>query len=166
MATATKEILKAESMDVLAAKGYHAGRELKKCEAENINAYVSPKAPATPDNGLYPVTTFTCNPEDYTYTCPASETLRTNNFWYKHSGKGKTEAYRFLQYTAWVYLYPHERKNSGVRRGWARIYRLQPGSMCFNTWPARIVQSTGKVLINCFLPSFLANFGILKAIGF
>jgi transposase len=99
MATATKEILKAESMDALADKGYHTGGELKKCEAENITAYVSPKAPATPDNGLYPVTTFTYNPEDDTYTCPAGETLRTNNVWYKHSGKGKTEAYRFLRYT-------------------------------------------------------------------
>jgi transposase len=99
MAIAAKEILKAESMDVLADKGYHTGEELKKCEAENITAYVSPKAPATPDNGLYTVTTFTYNPEDDTYTCPAGETLCTNNVWYKHSGKGKTEAYRFLRYT-------------------------------------------------------------------
>jgi transposase len=99
MATATKEILGAESIDVLADKGYHTGEELKKCEEENITAYVSPKAPSTPDNGLYPVTVFTYNTEKDTYTCPAGETLRTNNVWYKHSGKGKTEVYQFRRYT-------------------------------------------------------------------
>jgi transposase len=99
MAKAANEILNAESLDVLADKGYHTGEELNKCEDENITAYVSPKAPSTPDNGLYPVTTFTYNPEDDTYTCPAGETLHTNNVWYKHSVKGKTEAYRFRRYT-------------------------------------------------------------------
>jgi transposase len=99
MAIAAKEILDAESMDVLADKGYHTGEELKKCGDENITAYVSPKAPSTPDNGLYPVTAFTYNPEDDAYTCPAGETLHTNHVWYKHSGKGKTEAYRFRRFT-------------------------------------------------------------------
>ena len=56
MASATKEILQSEEMDVLADKGYH-------------------------------------------YTCPAGETLTTNNVWYKHSSKGRNEAYQFLRYT-------------------------------------------------------------------
>ncbi len=99
MATAAKEILNAESMNVLADKGYHTGEELKKCKAENITAYVSPKAPSTPDNGLYPITAFTYNTENDTYTCPVGETLRTNNVWYKHSGKGKSEVYQFRRYT-------------------------------------------------------------------
>jgi len=99
MALAAKEILNAESMDVLADKGYHTGEELKKCEAQNITAFVSPKAPATPDNDLYPVPAFTYNKNDDTYTCPAGEILKTNNVWYKHSGKGKTEPFRFLRYT-------------------------------------------------------------------
>ncbi len=99
IALVTKAILNTESMDVLADKGYHTGEELKKCEAENITTYVSPKAPATPDNGLYPVTVFTYNAKNDTYTCPAGEELKTNHVWYKHSGKGKSEPFHFLRYT-------------------------------------------------------------------
>lgn len=102
MATAAKEILKADSLNVLADKGYHTGEELKKCEIANITAYVSPKAPSTPDNGLFPITAFTYNMQDDTYTCPAGETLTTNKVWYRHSGKGKTEAFRFLRYTSYA----------------------------------------------------------------
>jgi len=99
MATAAKEILRAEAINVLADKGYHTGEELKKCETENITTYVSPKAPSTPVTGLFPVTAFIYNAENDTYTCPAGEILATNHVWYKHSGKRKTEAYRFLRYT-------------------------------------------------------------------
>ncbi|MCX6238707.1 MAG: transposase [Bacteroidia bacterium] len=99
MAIATKEILKVEKMDVLADKGYHTGEELMECEKENITTYVSPKAPSTKDTGLYPVTSFVYNREEDTYTCPAGETLTTNNVWYNHSNPGNNPPYRFRRYT-------------------------------------------------------------------
>jgi hypothetical protein len=70
-----------------------------KCETENITTYVSPKAPSTKDTGLYPVTSFVYNPEDDTYTCPAGETLTTNNVWYSHSNPGNKPPLRFRRYT-------------------------------------------------------------------
>lgn len=99
MAIATKELLNLETMDVLADKGYHTGIEISKCETENIKTYVSPKAPATKDTGLYPVTLFVYNNHNNTYTCPAGETLKTKNIWHRHSGQGKNAPYRFRRYT-------------------------------------------------------------------
>lgn len=99
MSIASKELLGVETMDVLADKGYHTGEELMQCEKENITTYVSPKAPSTKDTGLYPVTSFAYNREEDTYTCPAGETLTTNNVWYSHSNPGNNPPYRFRRYT-------------------------------------------------------------------
>jgi transposase len=99
MAIATKDLLGVEKMDVLADKGYHTGGELMACEKENITTYVSPKAPSTKDTGLYPVTSFRYNREEDTYTCPAGETLTTNNVWYSHSNPGNRPPLRFRRYT-------------------------------------------------------------------
>ncbi len=99
MAIETKELLKVEKMDVLADNGYHTGEELKQCETENITTYVSPKAPATKDTGLYPVTAFRYNKQEDTYTCPEGQILFTNGVWYRHSGQGKNAPYQFRRYT-------------------------------------------------------------------
>jgi hypothetical protein len=99
MAVTTKELLKVETMDVLADKGYHTGEELMNCEKEDIVTYVSPKAPSTKETGLYPVTAFVYNPADDTYTCPAGQTLSTNNVWHGHSGRGKDAPYKFRRFT-------------------------------------------------------------------
>jgi transposase len=102
MSIASKELLGVEKMDVLADKGYHTGEELMQCEKGNITTYVSPKAPSTKDTGLYPVTSFTYNCQEDTYTCPAGETLTTNNVWYSHSNPGNNPPYRFHRYTTTV----------------------------------------------------------------
>lgn len=99
MSMASKELLGVETMDVLADKGYHTGEELLQCERGNITTYVSPKAPSTKDTGFYPVTSFTYNSQEDTYTCPAGETLKTNNVWYSHSNPGNYPPYRFRRYT-------------------------------------------------------------------
>ena len=67
MAIKAKEHLGVKGMNVLADKGYHTGEELTRCEKENITTYVSPKAPATRDTGLYPVTMFKYNNEREVY---------------------------------------------------------------------------------------------------
>ncbi len=99
MATAAKEILNVESMDVLADKGYHTGQELQRCHESGINTFVSPKDSAAGDSGVFHVTDFVYNKPDDSYTCPAGETMRTNGTWHSHSGKTKTPAFRFQRYT-------------------------------------------------------------------
>lgn len=99
MAQATRELLKAEQMDVLADKGYHTGEELQKCEQQGITTYISPKAPVIKDSGLFSVTDFIYSQQDDTYTCPGGEIMRTNKVWYAHSGKERTPAFRFQRYT-------------------------------------------------------------------
>jgi transposase len=99
MAIKAKEHLGVKEMDVLADKGYHTGEELNRCEKENITTYVSPKAPATRDTGLYPVTMFKYNNDTDEYTCPEGKLLKTNNIWYKHSGEGNNVPFRFRRYT-------------------------------------------------------------------
>jgi len=101
MALQTKEILGVESLKVLADKGYHTGEELEQCQENDITTYVSPKAPATKDTGLYPITDFTYDPDEDLYVCPQGNQMRTNGKWYHHSDsrrKGKS-AYRFQRYT-------------------------------------------------------------------
>ena len=101
MASQTKELLGVESIKVLADKGYHTGSELSRCQENNIITYVSPKAPATKEEGLYPVTSFVYDKENDHYTCPQGHSMHTNGTWHRHSdnrrnGKG---AYRFQRYT-------------------------------------------------------------------
>jgi transposase len=98
VAIATKKLLKVESMNALADKGYHTGDQLKKCDDYNITCYVSPKAPATKDIGLYPVTDFIYDYSTDSYTCPAGNTMTSNGRFYTHSSKGKITPYKFKRY--------------------------------------------------------------------
>jgi len=101
MALQTKKILGAESLKVLAGKGYHTGEELEQCQGNDITTYVSPKAPATKDTDLYPIADFTYDPDENLYACPQGNQMRTNGKWYHHSDsrlKAKS-TYRFQRYT-------------------------------------------------------------------
>jgi len=100
MAIKTKELLQVEEINVLADKGYHTGEELEKCGENNITTYVSPKAPATKDEGLYPVTSFVYDKENDLYICPQGNEMRTNGTWHTHSDKRRNQkgAYRFQRY--------------------------------------------------------------------
>jgi hypothetical protein len=85
-------------MNALADKGYHTGEQLKKCDDHNITCYVSPKAPATRDIGLYPITDFTYDCSTDSYTCPAGNTMTSNGRFYTHSSKGGITPYKFKRY--------------------------------------------------------------------
>ena len=101
MALQTKELLQVEGLRVLADKGYHTGEQLAQCEQHEITTYVSPKAPATKDIGLYPVTDFIYDPAEDVYICPESHRMHTNGRWHQHSDKRRNgvSAYRFKRYT-------------------------------------------------------------------
>jgi transposase len=100
MALRTKELLKVDSLNVLADKGYHTGDQIKQCSENNITTFVSPKEPSSGDSGLYPITMFIYNKESDTYTCPAGSVLQANNTWYQHSEKNHKEGtgFRFRRY--------------------------------------------------------------------
>jgi len=101
MAIQTKELLGVERINALGDKGYHTGEQLQKCLENNITTYVSPKAPATKDIGLYPISMFNYNKEQDCYICPQGSVLHTNGKWYIHSDtrKGNKGSYRFRRYT-------------------------------------------------------------------
>jgi hypothetical protein len=87
-------------MNVLADKGYHTGEQLEQCQKNDITTFVSPKAPATKDIGLYPITSFVYDKDQDCYICPQGSTMHTNGTWHRHSdnrrsGKG---AYSFQRY--------------------------------------------------------------------
>jgi transposase len=101
MAIQTKDLLKVESLNVLADKGYHTGEQLQQCLDNDITTFVSPKAPSTKDIGLYPITSFVYDKERDVYVCSQGNTMHTNGTWHRHSdnrrsGKG---AYSFQRYT-------------------------------------------------------------------
>lgn len=100
IALQTKEILGVKRMNVLADKGYHTGEELKQCDENYITTYVSPKAPATKDIGLYPITSFIYDKEQNIYCCPQGNAMHTNGTWHQHSNRRRSVkgAYRFQRY--------------------------------------------------------------------
>jgi len=101
VAIQTKNLLKVNELRVLADKGYHTGEQLAACREEEIETYVSPKAPSTKDTGLYSTKEFKYDPEKDQYTCPEGYQMHTNGTWHQHSDsrrKGKS-AYRRRRYT-------------------------------------------------------------------
>jgi len=100
MAIQTKELLGVESMKVLADKGYHTGEELEQCHVNDIITFVSPKAPSTKDEGLYPHASFVFDKDNNVYTCPQGQRMTTNRTWHTHSDKQRNSkgAYRFQRY--------------------------------------------------------------------
>lgn len=120
MGLQAKEILKKESFELLADKGYHNGEELKKCDLMNIKTYVAPqenisgnKIP-TPE---YQGDKFRYNSEDDYYICPEGQTLSSNGKWYKKfyrthitlSKQYKTKACRVCPKRCWCTSSPIER---------------------------------------------------------
>jgi transposase len=101
MAIQSKTLLGVEDINVLADKGYHTGAELSICRENNITTFVSPKAPATGDTGLYPITSFAFDKENDRYICPQGHAMHTNGTWHTHSDKRKKGkgAFRFQRYT-------------------------------------------------------------------
>ena len=95
MARRAKSILKHNRFSPLFDKGDHSGKELSKVQELGIDAYVAiPSVPITSQapNPSYNVENFKYDHLSDTYTCPANQTLTTNQKRYK------TPNYRFKQY--------------------------------------------------------------------
>ena len=86
-------------MNVLADKGYHSGRELKKCEKLNVISYIAPKeSSSSKTNPDFAMKNFIYNQVDDTYTCPAKQTLYTNGRWYNKKRNNGRQSYHVKHY--------------------------------------------------------------------
>jgi transposase len=90
MATAAKEALDAEALQVLADEGYYSSTELKACEDDGIIAYVPVPGGngQTAKRGRFSLKEFSYDPAADTYHCPAGERLRPmEGRWENTSGR-------------------------------------------------------------------------------
>ncbi len=87
MATAAKIETQAESLTVLADRGYYEGWQLRACDEAGITALV-PKPDTSPARarGLWAKDDFTYRPDTDTYRCPMGEEL-PNRFSREEDGK-------------------------------------------------------------------------------
>jgi len=76
-ALAAKEILGAETLDVVADRGYFQAEDIEACEAAGMTPYV-PKPDRGPakSKGLFPKEAFTFDTKKDGYTCPGGQFLR------------------------------------------------------------------------------------------
>ncbi len=87
------------AMNVLADKGYHTGRELKKCNDLGAKAFVSPKESySLKTNPDFAPESFSYDKKKDVYTCPAGEVLRTNGSKYTKNKQNGKLAYTVKHY--------------------------------------------------------------------
>ncbi len=76
VAKQAKETLQAETLDVVADRGYYNGDEIRACEQAGIDAYLpKPKTSGNKAKGLFDRSAFTYVDKDDEYECPAGERL-------------------------------------------------------------------------------------------
>jgi len=95
MVKRAKTILRNNDFSALFDKGYHKGKELDTVQKLGIKTYVAiPEIPKTSQapNPDYNAENFIYEKESDTYKCPANQTLKSTQTWYK------TANYRFKQY--------------------------------------------------------------------
>jgi transposase len=76
VAKQAKETLQAETLDVVADRGYYNGDEIRACEQAGIDAYLpKPKTSGNKAKGLFDRSAFMYVDKDDEYECPAGERL-------------------------------------------------------------------------------------------
>jgi transposase len=76
VARQAKETLQAETLDVVADRGYYNGDEIRACEQAGIDTYLpKPKTSPNKAKGLFDRSAFTYVDKDDEYECPAGERL-------------------------------------------------------------------------------------------
>ncbi len=76
MAQQAKEAIGAETLAVVADRGYFTGEEILACEQEKITTYLpKPQTSGSPKKGLFSKRDFIYHADDDEYACPAGERL-------------------------------------------------------------------------------------------
>jgi transposase len=76
MAQQAKEVIGAETLDVVADRGYFNGKDILACEQSKITTYLpKPQTSGSTKKGLFSKRDFTYKAEDDEYACPAGERL-------------------------------------------------------------------------------------------
>lgn len=90
-----------DSIDVLADKGYHNGKQLHNCGLQNIVTYTAYREqPAVKHlEKEFLVAQFVFDKEADNYTCPAGEKLTTTGTWHDKKRDAGDTSYRFQKYT-------------------------------------------------------------------
>ena len=100
IALEAKANLQAKKITAISDKGYHNGKELEECRANDITTICAQQIivnsnakGTTPD---YLVTHFIYNKQEDTYTCPQGETLTTTGTWHKKTRE--RDSHQFKKY--------------------------------------------------------------------
>ena len=96
MAKAAKEILEAETLQILADAGYYNSEDLKACEDDGITAYVPPHEGngKLEKQGRFARKDFSYDAATDTYRCPAGQLLHpTKTTWANTSGRVENRYY-------------------------------------------------------------------------
>jgi transposase len=94
------QLHQADTLMVLADKGYHTGAELQQCQQQNMHTHVAYKE----QPGVKHIANeFLAESFDYdkttdTYTCPAGAVLTTLGTWHNKKGEANETSYRFKTY--------------------------------------------------------------------
>lgn len=102
-ATQAKENLqlqKAETIIVLADKGYHTGAELQHCQQENMITHVAYKEQPGVKHIAHEflAESFAYDKATDSYTCPAGATLTSLGTWHNKKGEANETSFRFKTY--------------------------------------------------------------------
>jgi hypothetical protein len=76
MAQQAKAAIGAETLEVVADRGYFNGEELLACEQDNITTYLpKPQTSGSTKKGLFSKRDFVYHADENEYACPAGERL-------------------------------------------------------------------------------------------
>ena len=129
MALEAKQNLGVQELTLLADKGYFNGREIDKCEKNDITTIVAtPEMVNSNDKGTTPdylSSKFIYNKEEDTYTCPQGKTLKTKGTWHRKKKK-EHNIYQFKKYrTPECATCPVKHLCTGKARGGRDIERTE-----------------------------------------
>jgi len=94
------QLQKAETIVVLADKGYHTGAELQQCQQENMITHVAYKEQPSVKHIAteFLSENFSYDKPTDSYTCPAGAVLTSLGTWHNKKGEANETSYRFKTY--------------------------------------------------------------------
>lgn len=154
MARQAKEMLEADTLEVIADKGYYNEQQMVECEARQITCYVpAPKYNGGQTSGIFPKNAFTYLPDRDAYRCPAGQLLP-----YKSTVTKRDRHTRIYETSACQGCELRSRCTT-AKRGNRRMYRWMHEGLV-EAMQERLQQNAGKMKLRAQLAEH--PFGTLK----